>query len=79
MSPDTINTLGRAHKRQVLETYRIYGQLDGIDQPEDSDHLPLNGAGALIRNSASRLFEMLVIVLVAILVIGLSLTGGPTS
>ena len=74
IDPITLEVLARAHQRQVLETYLIYGQCEGTDQPEHFDRLPLSG----LRDYAGRLFEMLAIVLVVFLVVGLSITGGTT-
>ena len=74
MSPETLEVLARAHQRQVLDTYRIYGQDEGVDEPEILHHLPLEGLLQL----ASRGFEQLVVVLVLFLVVGLSMSGGTT-
>ena len=73
MSPETIEVLARAHQRQVLDTYRIYGQAEGIDEPDLLHRLPLEG----LLQIASRGFEQLVVVLVLFLVVGLSMSGGP--
>ena len=74
MSPETIEVLARAHQRQVLDTYRIYGQLEGIDEPEALGRMPLEGLFQVVRHC----YEQLVVALVLILVVGLSLCGGPT-
>lgn len=74
MSPDTLEVLARAHQRQVLDTYRIYGQADGIDvdEPEALHRMPLEGVFQVLRQG----FDQLIFALVLIVVIGLSISGG---
>lgn len=82
LDPIDLEAMARMHQKHVLDTYKLYGQRNGIDQPEDSDHLPLSGAGAWIarpqRFWLGKAFEMLVIVLVLFVAVGLTLATGPT-
>ncbi|MBO9647385.1 MAG: hypothetical protein J7605_02660 [Variovorax sp.] len=74
LDPIALDALARTHQRHVMELYRIHGQRDGIDQPDITDRMPLETIRQVINTS----FDQLVVVLVIILVVGLSLSGGPT-
>lgn len=73
MDPATVDALARAHQQQVLDTYRLYGQRDGTDQPEALDRLPFEGLFAWIRAQA----DPLLTVVVTLLVVATCLRGGP--
>lgn len=86
---DVMELLHREHKRQVLQTYLLHGQRDGIDQPEETDHMPLEGLCiginralqrllADVRHWVRRLFDQLCIALVLLTLLGLALNPGGT-
>jgi len=81
LDPIDLEAMARRHQEMVLDTYKLYGQRNGVDQPENSDHLPLDGtreARSLVRAWSGQAFTMLIIVLVVFVVVGLTLTAGPT-
>lgn len=87
---DVAELLHREHQRQVRQTYALHGQRNGVDQPEELDHLPLEGLFVGInrglrrllndvRRWAHQLFDQLCIALVLLTLLGLSLNpqGSP--
>ena len=84
---DVMELLHREHKRQVLELYALHGQRNGVDQPEETDRMPLEGLCIGInrglqrllrdvRRWARRFFDQLCIALVLLTLLGLSLNPG---
>ena len=82
LGPFELEALARMHQQHVLNTHRLYGQRNGIDQPEDSDRLPLSGAHEWcvlsLRTWAAKTFEMLLIVLLVFVLVGITMSSGPT-
>lgn len=86
---DVMELLHREHKRQVLQHYAWHGQRNGIDQPEETDRLPLEGLCigvnrglqrllGDVRRWMHRLLDQLCIALVILTLLGLSLNPGGT-
>lgn len=79
LDPHVVDMLARTHERQVRDTQKLYGQRNGIDQPSyDDNDFPFAGFMDALGDIVGRVFDVFIIALVLIMVIGLTLSQGPT-
>ena len=77
IDPAVLDAMARAHEQKVADTYKLYGQRNGHDEPEAFSATPFQALASLVRMAYRAGLELLVIAIFLVFIAALALSGQP--